>query len=200
MKFAILSLLAGLVSALPTTDRPVAAPLQERQALFLGATRNDLENGGACPQTIFIYARASGEGGNLGILGGPVGDGIQRAFGAGSVWVQGVGGAYSASLAGNLARDGTTRAAIAEMNRLFELADATCPDAQIVAGGYSQGTALAAATVAELDPRIRDKVAGVVLFGYTKVRYACAWRHFPFGVLTEGTEPPEQRWNSQLSE
>lgn len=51
---------------------------------------------------------------------------------------------------------------------LFNQANTKCPDATIVAGGYSQGAALAAASIEDLDSGIRDKVAGTVLFGYTK--------------------------------
>jgi cutinase len=56
------------------------------------------------------------------------------------------------------------------MTDLFKLADSRCPNAQIVAGGYSQGAALTAATIRDLSSSIRNKIVGVVLFGYTKVR------------------------------
>lgn len=54
------------------------------------------------------------------------------------------------------------------MVRLFELADRKCPKATIIVGGYSQGAALAAASITDVDPKIRTKIAGVVLFGYTQ--------------------------------
>jgi cutinase len=84
--------------------------------------------------------------------------------------VQGVGGRYTASIGDNALPDGTSRAAIAEMTDLFNLANSKCPGAQIVAGGYSQGAALTAATIRDLSSTVRDKIVGVVLFGYTKVR------------------------------
>lgn len=84
--------------------------------------------------------------------------------------MQGVGGRYTASIGDNALPDGTSRAAIAEMTDLFKLADSRCPNAQIVAGGYSQGAALTAATIRDLSSSIRNKIVGVVLFGYTKVR------------------------------
>lgn len=54
----------------------------------------------------------------------------------GNVWVQGVGGPYDAALAPNFLPAGTTRAAIDEAKRLFQLANTKCPNAAIVAGGY----------------------------------------------------------------
>ncbi|UZP38829.1 hypothetical protein NXS19_006645 [Fusarium pseudograminearum] len=50
----------------------------------------------------------------------------------------------------------------------FNDANQKCPNAVIVAGGYSQGAALAAAAVTDVDAGIREKIAGTVLFGYTK--------------------------------
>ena len=92
------------------------------------------------------------------------------SLGAANVWVQGVGGRYTASLADNALPAGTSSAAIAEMTALFQLAYSKCPNAKIVAGGYSQGAALTAATISALSSTIRNKIVGVVLFGYTKVR------------------------------
>jgi cutinase len=54
------------------------------------------------------------------------------------------------------------------MIALFNLANTKCPSAKIVAGGYSQGAALAAASIEDLTTSVRNKVVGTVLFGYTK--------------------------------
>lgn len=69
MKFlSTLILAAGLATALPAAapspaDDGVAA-LEARQS---GSTRNDLESGSSanCPRAIFIFARATGEIGNI---------------------------------------------------------------------------------------------------------------------------------------
>ncbi len=83
--------------------------------------------------------------------------------------MQGVGGRYTAALADNALPDGTSTAAIAEMTDLFKLANSKCPSAKVVAGGYSQGAALTAATISKLSDTVRNQIVGVVLFGYTKV-------------------------------
>ncbi|KAK4181353.1 cutinase-domain-containing protein [Triangularia setosa] len=158
--------LAGVVAALPV-EQQIQESIEARQ-LIGGNTKNELLNGGTCPPVIFIYARGSTESGNLGTLGPSVGDALESRFGAANVWVQGVGGAYTADLLDNVLPDGTTQAAITEMKNLFILANTRCPSAKIVAGGYSQGAALAAASIRDSSATIREQIKGVVLFGYTK--------------------------------
>lgn len=68
MKFLTLLSAAGLVAALPAA--PPAAELDNTaqiEARQLSSTRNDLENGNSanCPSVILIFARASGEPGNM---------------------------------------------------------------------------------------------------------------------------------------
>ncbi|CAP67636.1 uncharacterized protein PODANS_1_15270 [Podospora anserina S mat+] len=157
--------LAGAVAALPVEQK---TEIVEARQLFGSDTKNELINGGACPPVIFIYARGSTERGNLGTLGPSVGDALKDRFGSANVWVQGVGGAYTADLLDNALPDGTTRAAIAEMKGLLTLAHTKCPSAKVVAGGYSQGAALAAASISTSTAAIREQIKGVVLFGYTK--------------------------------
>ncbi|KAH6684819.1 cutinase, partial [Plectosphaerella plurivora] len=164
----LIPLAASLVAALPVGQAEEAS-LQVRQfggGLGGGNTRNDVEDGGACPRVILVYARATGERGNLGILGGVIGSALESEFD--SVWVQGVGGAYTAGIADNMQPDGASPAAITEMVGLFNKAAQACPDANIVTGGYSQGSALCAAAVRDVSPDVRSKIAGAVLFGYTK--------------------------------
>lgn len=173
MKFLQLLALAGLATALPA---PAAAPVEvdhtagEIEARQLSSTRTDLERGSSsnCPRVIYIFARGSTEPGNMGISAGPVLASALELRYANNIWVQGVGGPYLATLADNFLPAGTSRAAINEAKRLFTLANQKCPNAAIVAGGYSQGTAVVASAVGELSASIRDQVKGVVLFGYTK--------------------------------
>ncbi|OAK99333.1 cutinase [Phaeosphaeriaceae sp. SRC1lsM3a] len=143
--------------------------LSERQ-LGSADTRNDLQQGNAaeCPKAIFIFARASGEDGNMGGSTGPrVASALEKSF-PNDVWIQGIGEPYAADLASNFLPKGTSDEAIGEATKMFKLAAEKCPDAAIVSGGYSQGTAVIAATVSELDAAIQEKIKGVVLFGYTK--------------------------------
>lgn len=84
------------------------------------------------------------------------------------IWIQGVGGPYRASIGDNILPRGSSSAAIGEGIRLFELANSKCPDAAVVTGGYSQGSALIAAALSDLDTAVREQVKGAVLFGYTQ--------------------------------
>ncbi|KAK4098034.1 carbohydrate esterase family 5 protein [Parathielavia hyrcaniae] len=175
MKFLQLLAAAGLAAALPTVPVEVESTAEiEARDLEIAArqssTRNDLESGSSsnCPRVIFIFARASTEPGNMGISAGPnVADGLESRY-RNQVWVQGVGGPYTAGLAENFLPRGTSEAAIDEAKRLFVMANSKCPNAAIVAGGYSQGTAVMAGAVSELSDAIKDQVKGVVLFGYTR--------------------------------
>ncbi|KAF3798189.1 Cutinase 1 [Colletotrichum gloeosporioides] len=167
MKFlSVLSLAITLAAAAPV-EVETGVALETRQS----STRNELETGSssACPKVIYIFARASTEPGNMGISAGPiVADALERIYGANDVWVQGVGGPYLADLASNFLPDGTSSAAINEARRLFTLANTKCPNAAIVSGGYSQGTAVMAGSISSLSTTIKNQIKGVVLFGYTK--------------------------------
>jgi len=155
----VLAALSGMAIAVPP-----AVIIEKRQ----GSTANDLKSG-ACKKVILIFARASTEPGNMGMSMGPtVCSGLKSKLGAGNVACQGVGGKYTAGLADNAMPAGTTAGAIAEATKMFEEAHTKCPQATIVAGGYSQGTAVMMNAVSKLSPEIKSKVAGVVLFGYTK--------------------------------
>lgn len=68
--------------------------------------------------------------------GPPVANGLEGTYGAAQVWVQGVGGPYSADLGSNFLPGGSSTAAFNEAVRLFNLANSKCPNAVVVAGGY----------------------------------------------------------------
>ncbi|EFQ92636.1 hypothetical protein PTT_10243 [Pyrenophora teres f. teres 0-1] len=147
------------------------AELQTRQLGFLTATSNDLLDGQArdCPKVIYIFARASVEPGNMGLTTGPaVASVLQSNYGASNVWVQGVGGQYTANYDWNFLPGGTSQAAVDEAIGLFQLANQKCPGTPIVAGGYSQGTAVIAGAVPRLTRTVRNQIKGIVLFGYTQ--------------------------------
>ncbi|KAK3381752.1 cutinase-domain-containing protein [Podospora didyma] len=175
MKFFVpLALLASIAASLPTyveEIRSLELLAAESQSVEPRAddTANELKNGGStCPPVIFIVARGSTESGNLGTIGPIMSPILKAQFGAANVWTQGVGGAYTAGILGNLATDGAPADAIAEGKAMLALANSKCPKAKVVVAGYSQGAALMAAAIRDTTAAIREQVKGVVLFGYTK--------------------------------
>lgn len=93
---------------------------------------------------------------------------LKESYGDNAVACQGVGGAYLGDLGSNALPDGTTQAALDESTKMFNLANSKCPNAKVVAGGYSQGAAVMAGSVGKLDAGVMAQVKGVVLYGYTK--------------------------------
>ncbi|KAI5778067.1 cutinase [Geopyxis carbonaria] len=154
MQFAtiILALLTAVASAAP------APTLERRQSA------NDFTNGG-CKSVIMAYARGSTELGNVGTLGPTLESGLDSAFG-GDFAMQGV--EYPADLASNFLPDGTSKDAIKTMTALLTKMATQCPQARLVAGGYSQGSALAAAALQAVSADVKARVDATVFFGYTK--------------------------------
>jgi len=146
----------------------ISVAASPRQLSRRQVTQNDVKSG-SCKKVFLIFARASTEVGNMGETMGPaVCSGLKGKLGAGSVGCQGVGGPYTAGLVENVSAKGTTDAAIGEAQKMFKMAAEKCPQATIVAGGYSQGTAVIMNAVSTLPDNVKSKIAGVVLFGYTK--------------------------------
>ena len=101
-------------------------------------------------------------------VGPPTCQGLKSTYGANNVACQGVGSPYDATLGANVLPEGTTSAAYGEAQRLFNLANTKCPNTKIVAGGYSQGAAVMVASVRRLSTAVKNKIAGVVLYGNTR--------------------------------
>ncbi|CAJ0547495.1 Ff.00g042490.m01.CDS01 [Fusarium sp. VM40] len=152
-------------------DRPTDVVVHEtRDVNALGlVTRTDLEDGDSskCPKAILIYARGSTEPGNIGITVGPVlVAAMQLAIP--DIWIQGVGGPYTADLLANFLPEGTNAASINEAKRLFQMSHAKCPDTPVVTAGYSQGAVVVGYALSKLDGATQKQVVGTALFGYTK--------------------------------
>ncbi|PMD27035.1 carbohydrate esterase family 5 protein [Hyaloscypha hepaticicola] len=163
----VLELRSGL--ATPAFGKPInnnAARLQARQTLV--ETSNELEDG-PCKDVFFIFARGSTEPGNMGEIVGPqTCSDLKSALGDSVIGCQGVGSPYDATLADNFLPQNTSPQDIGAATTLFDLANSKCPNSKIVAGGYSQGTAVMDGSIQALPAAIQNKIYGVVLFGFTR--------------------------------
>ncbi|KAF5566885.1 cutinase [Fusarium phyllophilum] len=154
----ILSLLLTSATALPTASSNDKGAVAAHDVNLLEArdllNRNDLEN----VQNLATFK---------GITVGPIlVEAMQLAIP--DIWIQGVGGPYTADLAPNFLPEGTTDASIDEAKRLFQMAYDKCPDTAVVTAGYSQGTVVVGYALSELDGAVQNQVVGAALFGYTK--------------------------------
>ncbi|KAL4864348.1 hypothetical protein BDV12DRAFT_205784 [Aspergillus spectabilis] len=160
--FAALAAFA-IANPVPNANPDADITLERRQSV----NSNDLEDG-VCKPVTFIFARGSTESGNMGFIVGPqVCSNLKSSLGSNNVACQGVGGAYTAGLIPNFLPENTNQASIQAAVDMFDLANA-CPDTQIVAGGYSQGSAVISGAIQDIDDQLKAKVKGVVLFGYTR--------------------------------
>lgn len=145
---------------LPLIGLAAASPMLEKRQ----STSNDFTRGG-CKGTVMIYARGSTEMGNVGMLGPDLKSGLNRELNR-DFALQGV--EYPADLASNFLSKGTSDSAIREAAGLVNQVFQRCPGANIVLGGYSQGSAVAVGAIQEVSSEVKEAIKATVLFGYTK--------------------------------
>jgi cutinase len=125
---AVAAVLAFTTSAQSTSAKSMLAGCSS-------TSENDVKTNGCCKDVTIIFARGTGESGNVGsVVGPPFFNALKRKLGCDRVAVQGVD--YAASVIGNMSGglDGGP-----EMARMVEQALERCSDTKIILSGYSQG-------------------------------------------------------------
>ncbi|KAF7337350.1 Cutinase [Mycena sanguinolenta] len=164
MQFSLSTLLFWISLASGASVAVRAPPAPE---LTTRAASNDTENqlSGPCRPVTFIFARGTGEDGNVGArIGPPLIADLRVALGTDGIAAQGVD--YDASVLGYL--EGGSPSGSATMATLIDTAASQCPDTQIVIGGYSQGAQLVHNAAATLNASVTARIAAVVTFGDPK--------------------------------
>ncbi|KAL9622368.1 MAG: hypothetical protein Q9160_003210 [Pyrenula sp. 1 TL-2023] len=124
------------------------------------STENGVTSGGACTPLTVIFARGTGEAGNVGSAAGPpMFAALRQALGQDKVTVQGVD--YPASAAGN-AQLGSSGGPT--MSQVAQQALKACPSTKLALSGYSQG-AMVVHSAASQPGFPGQSVSSVVLFG-----------------------------------
>ncbi|PYI36870.1 putative cutinase [Aspergillus indologenus CBS 114.80] len=163
-KWLLVGAFATLAVANPL-PAPEANQLETRQT---GINANDIV-GGTCKDFTLVFVRGSGEVGNMGlVIGPPLCSTLKEQISPNRVACQGVDGMYSANFPQNFLSPNTDAKSIASAATMLELATTKCPKTQVVAGGYSQGSAVIDYAIQEVKHEVRNKIKGVVLFGYTR--------------------------------
>ncbi|OJK01362.1 hypothetical protein ASPACDRAFT_77135 [Aspergillus aculeatus ATCC 16872] len=162
-------LLVGVVFGSLAVANPLPVPeadhLQARQS---PTDANDIMSG-LCKDFTLIFVRGSGEVGNMGAVIGPLLCAtLKERISPNQVACQGVDGMYTASFPQNWLSPNTDAKSIASAATMLELATTKCPNTQVVAGGYSQGTAVIDYAIQDVKHEVRNRINGVVLFGYTR--------------------------------
>ncbi|KAJ5711178.1 Cutinase [Penicillium malachiteum] len=122
-----------------------------------GSTENGVTDNTGCEELTLIFARGTGEVGNMGTVVGPPLATALATLTNNNVTVQGVN--YDASVEGDttLGEDGGS-----DMVTLVKQAIKQCPDSKVVLAGYSEGAMVVHNAAESLTA---DQVAGAVLFG-----------------------------------
>jgi len=138
---------------------PIAVPILPRQG---SDTRNDLTNGTPCKALTILFARGTGETGNVGALTGPpFFSAVAAKIGTSNVAVQGID--YPADIPGFL--EGGDPRGSALMAQLVGTVQKKCPATKLVLSGYSQGGQLVHNAAKELSASTAAFVNSVVIFG-----------------------------------
>ncbi|CAN9339143.1 unnamed protein product [Alternaria alternata] len=100
-----------------------------------GGSENGIVDKNCCTDMTIVFARGTGEMGNVGSVSGPpMFKAIREKLGNDRVTVQGVDYAASAAGNANLGGDGGQK-----MADLVKQAKSQCPDTKVIVSGYSQG-------------------------------------------------------------
>ena len=75
---------------------------------------------------------------------------------------------YPAAVGGNFQKGGADPKGVTEAKKDYELAASKCPNTIIIGAGYSQGAAVTHRAVESLAQNVKDRIAGVILYGDTQ--------------------------------
>lgn len=134
-----------------------------------GVPENATEDGlsGPCKPITMIFAKGTGENGNVGDGSSPgpaLIAQIRKTHGAENVAVQGV--PYDALVEGYLLGGDSTGSE--RFLNLTNQASVNCPNTRLVIGGYSQGAQLAHNAAGKFSPEVTSRVDAAVVFGDPK--------------------------------
>ena len=136
-----------------------------------------------CPDVEVVFARGTTEPPGVGGIGQVFVDSLRSQLGERSV------GVYAVNYPASREFGTSTPAGRDDLSAHVQSMAASCPDTQMVLGGYSQGAAVVDLATGVMPPAVADHVAAAALFGGPRSSFADSFSAGPLPASAPCTPP-----------
>lgn len=154
------------MSTLTSRVRTISAAVFAAAVASSGVWVSAVAAAQACPDVEVVFARGTTEPPGVGRIGQAFVDSLRGRLGDRSV------GVYAVNYPATRDFGTSTPAGRDDVNAHVQAMAASCPDTEIVLGGYSQGAAVIDLATTAMPPAVADRVAAAALFGGPRSSFA----------------------------